>query len=412
MDQEDSQAAALGHIRVLDLSRVLAGPWAAQSLADLGAEVIKVESPRGGDDTRRWGPPFIKTADGTRGDAAYYTTANRNKSSVTIDFSASEGAELVREMASRSDVLIENFKLGGLRKYGLDYDSIRAVNPGIVYCSITGFGQDGPYAGRPGYDFLIQGMGGLMSITGQPPGTPGGEPVKVGVAVCDLFTGMYATVSILAALTWRDRTGEGQHIDCALLDAQVAMLANQASNWLAGGVVPEPMGNNHPNVVPYRAYPTSDGHVIITCGNDSQFQRLCGALGVDDMAANPKFRTNEDRIVNRDALDARLTALLSGFTRAEAIEKLEAVRVPIGPINALPDVFADPHVKARALEVPTRRPDGTEIPVVAYPARLNRTPATYRKAPPALGDDTDEVLSKLTELSPDEIADLRKRGII
>lgn len=399
-------------IRVLDLSRILAGPWASQMLADLGAEVIKVESPRGGDDTRTWGPPFIETADGTRGDAAYYTTANRNKSSVTIDFSTSEGAKLMREIASQCDVVIENFKRGGLQKYGLDYDSLRAVNPAVVYCSITGFGQDGPYAERPGYDFLIQGMGGLMSITGLPPGAPGDGPVKVGVAVCDLFTGMYATVSILAALTWRDRTGEGQHIDCALLDAQVAMLANQASNWLAGGVVPGRMGNNHPNVVPYRVYPTGDGHVIVTCGNDRQFQRLCGALGADDMAADPKFRTNEDRIVNRDELDARITEALSGLTRAEAIERLEKVKVPGGPINALPDVFADPQVQARGLEVATRRPDGTEIPVVAYPARLSRSPATYRKAPPALGEDTDDVLSKLTALSPAEIADLRKRGIV
>jgi len=410
--QAPETPGALGHLKILDLSRILAGPWATQTLADLGADVIKVENPKGGDDTRRWGPPFTTNPDGSNGDAAYFTACNRNKKSVTIDFSKPEGAELVRKLARDCDVVVENFKVGGLKKYGLDYDSLKADNPRLVYCSISGFGQDGPYAHRAGYDFMIQGMGGLMSVTGQPDDNPGAGPVKVGVAVCDLFTGMYASVSILAAIAHRDRTGEGQHIDCSLLDSQVSMLANQAANWLVGGMVPTRMGNNHPNVVPYRVYPTSDGHVIVTCGNDGQFQRLCQGLDAPDLAADPRFASNAERIANRDELDRRITGLLAGRTRQDVIAILESVNVPCGPINELPDVFADPQVRARGREVAMQRPDGTDIPTVAYPATLGVTPATYRTAPPSLGSDTETVLAERLGLDADAVSGLRARNIL
>ncbi len=408
----DQSTGALGHVRVLDLSRILAGPWAAQALADLGADVIKVESPRGGDDTRSWGPPFITKSDHEPGDAAYFTSCNRNKQSVTIDFSTTEGADLVRDLARQADVVIENFKLGGLAKYGLDYASLKRVNPRIIYCSITGFGQQGPYAHRPGYDFMIQAMGGLMSITGQPDGVPGGGPVKVGVAVCDLFTGMYAALTILAALAHREHTGEGQHIECSLLDSQVAILANQASNLLVGGDAPTRMGNNHPNIVPYRVYPTVDGHIVITCGNDGQFQRLCMVLDREDLLQDPRFGSNSDRIANRDLLDQLLTDCLSVRPRDEMIAALEAVNVPCGPINDLAEVFADPHVRARGLEVEMTRTDGATVPTVAFPVRLSATPATYRSAPPTLGADTDTVLSEHLDLDRATITRLRKTGII
>lgn len=410
--QAPETPGALGHLKILDLSRILAGPWATQTLADLGADVIKVENPNGGDDTRRWGPPFTTNPDGANGDAAYFTACNRNKKSVTIDFSKPEGAELVRRLARDCDVVVENFKVGGLKKYGLDYDSLKAENSGLVYCSISGFGQDGPYAHRAGYDFMIQGMGGLMSVTGQPDDNPGAGPVKVGVAVCDLFTGMYASVSILAAIAHRDKTGEGQHIDCSLLDSQVSMLANQAANWLVGGMVPTRMGNNHPNVVPYRVYPTSDGHVIVTCGNDGQFQRLCQGLDAPDLADDPRFASNAERIANRDELDQRITGLLSQRTRQDVIAILESVNVPCGPINELPDVFADPQVQARGREVAMQRPDGTNIPTVAYPATLGATPATYRTAPPSLGGDTETVLAERLGIGPEGISDLRARDIV
>jgi len=408
----DPGTGALNHVRVLDLSRVLAGPWAAQVLADLGADVIKVESPSGGDDTRSWGPPFITGPDHEPGDAAYFTSCNRNKQSVTIDFSTAEGADLVRDLARQADVVIENFKLGGLAKYGLDYASLKRVNPQIIYCSITGFGQQGPYAHRPGYDFMIQAMGGLMSITGQPDGAPGGGPVKVGVAVCDLFTGMYAAVTILAAMAHRNRTGEGQHIDCSLLDSQVAMLANQAANLLVGGEAPTRMGNNHPNVVPYRVYPTMDGHIVVTCGNDGQFQRLCQVLDRGDLLEDPRFRSNSDRIANRDLLDQLLTECLSGRCRDEMIAAFEAANVPCGPINDLAEVFADPHVRARGLEVEMTRSDGATVPTVAFPARLSATPATYRVAPPTLGADTEKVLSEYLDLDRATITRLRETGVI
>ncbi|MEO1190882.1 MAG: CaiB/BaiF CoA-transferase family protein [Pseudomonadota bacterium] len=391
MGQTD-QAGALDGIRVLDLSRILAGPWCTQILGDLGADVVKVESPKGGDDTRTWGPPFMTAADGARRDAAYFACCNRNKRSLAIDFATPEGAAQVRKLAAKADILVENFKRGGLRKYGLDYESLRQVNPKMIYCSITGFGQDGPYADRPGYDFLIQGMGGLMSITGAPDQAPGGEPTKVGVAVCDLFTGMNAVCAILAALNHRHASGEGQHIDCALLDSQVAMLANQASNWLNGGVEPGRLGNSHPNVVPYRVYQTKDGHVIVSCGNDRQFARLCAALGRPELADDPRFASNEARIHNRALIDSLLSDALTKLEKQEVIDRLEAAGVPCGPINSIPDVYADPHVQARALEVQQEAADGSLFRTSAFPAKLSRTPARYRRTPPGLGEHSKDVL--------------------
>lgn len=403
--------AALEGVRVLDLSRVLAGPWASQNLGDLGADIVKVES-LDGDDTRLWGPPFCEPEGGRPADAAYYTACNRNKRSVCIDFSRPEGAALVRELAAGADIVIENFKVGGLAKYGLDYASLRKVNPGIVYCSVTGFGQTGPYASRAGYDFLIQGIAGLMSITGLPDGAPGGGPVKVGVAVCDLFTGMYATVAILAALRHRERTGEGQHIDCSLFDTQVAMLANQASNWLVGGMNPGRMGNSHPNLVPYATYPVSDGHVIIAVGNDRQFGKLCAVLGAPELATDPRFAVPSARVANRDALEEALRARLGGFTRARIIAALEAAGVPCGPINGVSEVFAEPHAMARGVEVALERPEGHEIRTVAFPAKLSATPATYRIAPPVLGADTRAVLSGLLGRPEAEIERLVAEGVV
>ncbi|MEO1724848.1 MAG: CaiB/BaiF CoA-transferase family protein [Pseudomonadota bacterium] len=407
---------ALGHIKVLDLSRILAGPWATQALADLGADVLKIERPDGGDDTRIWGPPFLEPAEDGRGemreDAAYFTAANRNKRSLAIDFSQPEGAALVRRLAESADVLVENFKLGGLTKYGLDYKSLGEINPRLVYCSITGFGQEGPYASRAGYDFLIQGMAGLMSITGQPDGSDGAGPVKVGVAVCDLVTGLYATTSILAALAWRERSGLGQHIDCSLMASTVAVLANQNANHLVGGRVPSRMGNKHPNVMPYSVYPVRDGHVIIACGNDRQFQRLAGVLGLEGLAQDPRFATNAARIEHRDALDVHLYQALTAFDREGAIALLESVGVPCGPINTIPDVFADPHVLAQGLRVDLERDDGRVIPTVAYPARLGATPASYRHAPPRLGADTESALRSELDLDDSTLARLRDKGAI
>lgn len=390
----ETRPHALGHLRVLDLSRVLAGPWCGQILGDLGAEVFKIENPAGGDDTRKWGPPFLaETADGQK-DAAYYSSANRNKHSVAIDIAKPEGAAAVLDLARQCDIVIENFKVGGLAKYGLDYEGIRKVRPDVIYCSITGFGQTGPYAARAGYDFLIQGMSGLMSVTGHPDGAPGGGPMKAGVAVSDLYTGMYATVSILAALAHRTATGEGQYIDCALLDCQIAAMANQNANYLVGGVAPTRMGNNHPNVVPYRVYPVRDGHLIIAVGNDGQFQRLCTALGMTEEAKDPRFATASTRIVNRDPLDAAIEAAIADMARDDVIALLERATVPCGPINDIADAFADPQVQARNMVVNLPR-QGGEVPTVAFPAKLSRTPADYRLAPPALGADTRDVLARV-----------------
>lgn len=385
----------LAGVRVLDLSRVLAGPWATQTLADLGAEVIKIERPGVGDDTRQWGPPFTVRADGTPGDAAYFLCANRGKKSVELDIASPEGAAAVRRLAADCDVVVENFKVGGLKKYGLDHASLSALNPRLVYCSITGFGQDGPRAPQAGYDYMIQAMGGLMSITGQPDGAPGAEPMKVGVAVVDLFTGLYASNAILAALLHARATGEGQHIDIALFDVQAAMLANQATNFFVSGVAPTRMGNAHPNLAPYQPFPCTDGAVVIAVGNDGQFRQLCAALGASGMGTDPRFARNADRIAHRAALTAELSALTAAHDMAGLMALLEAAGVPCGPVNTVDQVFAEPQARARGLEVEQTRPDlAAPVRTVASPIRLSRTPVAYHRPPPALGADTEEVLGR------------------
>ncbi len=390
----------LSGVRVLDLSRVLAGPWATQSLADLGAEVIKIERPGAGDDTRLWGPPFTTKTDGTRGDAAYFLCANRGKKSVELDIATPEGADAVRRLAATCDVVVENFKTGGLKKYGLDWASLAFVNPRLVYCSITGFGQDGPDAHRAGYDYMIQAMGGLMSITGQPDGAPGAEPMKVGVAVVDLFTGLYASNAILAALLHARTTGEGQHVDVALFDVQAAMLANQATNFFVSGKAPTRMGNAHPNLAPYQPFPCTDGMVVIAVGNDGQFRALCGALGAAEMGTDPRFVTNAARIEHRAALTAALSALTAGHDMKALMALLEAAGVPCGPVNTIDQVFAEPQAVHRGLEVEQIRAD-LSVPVrtVASPIRLSKTPVTYDRPPPALGQDTEEVLAGLSSVA-------------
>jgi crotonobetainyl-CoA:carnitine CoA-transferase CaiB-like acyl-CoA transferase len=411
-DDGIDRTGALAHIRVLDLSRVLAGPWASQTLGDLGAEIIKIERPGGGDDTRRWGPPFLKDRDGhdTR-DSAYFLCANRNKQSVAIDFTQPAGQALVREMAARCDVVIENFKVGGLAPHGLDYASLRAVNPRLVYCSITGFGQTGPYAERAGYDFLMQGMGGLMSITGHADGEDGAGPMKVGVALTDILTGLYASTAILAALQARDRTGVGQHIDLALLDVQVACLANQGMNHLYGGT-PRRMGNAHPNTVPYQDFPTADGFMILAIGNDGQFGNFCRAIDRADWAGDARFRTNADRIANRAALVALIREITATRTTADWIALLERVGVPCGPINTIAEVFDDPQVRSRGTQIRMAHPEGGDIPLVASPLRMSETPVQYRRAPPGLGQDTASVLAGLLGMDAAAIDDLKQRGVV
>jgi crotonobetainyl-CoA:carnitine CoA-transferase CaiB-like acyl-CoA transferase len=386
----------LAGVRVLDLSRVLAGPWATQTLADLGAEVIKIERPGEGDDTRHWGPPFTTATDGSKGDAAYFLCANRGKKSVELDIASDEGAEAVRRLAATCDVVVENFKTGGLKKYGLDYAGLSAVNPKLVYCSITGFGQDGPDAHRAGYDYMIQAMGGLMSITGQPDGAPGAEPMKVGVAVVDLFTGLYASNAILAALWHARATGEGQHVDVALFDVQAAMLANQATNWFVSGTAPTRMGNAHPNLAPYQPFPCSDGMVVIAVGNDGQFRALAKALGVEAMGADPRFATNALRVQHRVELSPTLSALTAAFTMKGLMATLEAAGVPCGPVNTVDQVFEEPQAIHRGLTIEQSRPDlATPIRTVASPIRLSKTPVRYDAPPPKLGQDTAAVMAGL-----------------
>ncbi|KKN91944.1 hypothetical protein LCGC14_0212250 [marine sediment metagenome] len=351
-------------LKVLELARILAGPWIGQTLADLGADVIKVESPAG-DDTRGWGPPFIER-DGER-TAAYFHACNRGKRSVVADFATEEGRAQVRELASEADVLIENFKVGGLKKYGLDYDSLKSVNPRLVYCSVTGFGQDGPYAGRAGYDFMIQGMGGIMSLTG----APDGEPQKIGVAFADIFTGLYGTIAIQAALADRERTGHGQFVDMALYDCMAGVLANQALNYFATGVAPQRLGNAHPNIVPYQVFPVADGHLIIACGNDRQFERLCGVLGSGELAKDERYRTNEARVANRNALTPILTAAIGAWTRDRLLAELEVVGVPAGPINDVADVFADPQILYRNMKIAPQGIAGVRTPIVYRDAELS-----------------------------------------
>ena len=404
---------ALSHLRVLDLSRVLAGPWAGQILADLGAEVIKVERPGNGDDTRAWGPPFLKDAYGeSTGEAAYYLSTNRNKQSVTIDFTTPEGQQLVRKLAAKSDILIENFKVGGLEVYGLDYASLKTVNPDLIYCSITGFGQTGPYAKRAGYDFMIQGLGGLMSLTGQPEGNEGAGPMKVGVALTDILTGLYSTVAILAALAHRQHDGGGQHIDMALLDVQIACLANQAMNYLTTGVAPQRLGNAHPNIVPYQDFPTADGDFILTVGNDSQFRKFAEVVGRAEWADDPRFSTNKLRVANRGVLVPLIRQATVFKTTAEWVSQLEAVGVPCGPINDLAQVFADPHVQARGLAMKLPHALAGLVPQVASPIRMSKTPVEYRNAPPLLGEHTQAVLQGLLGLTAGSIEALRKSGVL
>lgn len=404
---------ALSHLRVLDLSRVLAGPWAGQILADLGAEVIKVERPGNGDDTRAWGPPFLKDAYGeSTGEAAYYLSANRNKQSVTIDFTKPEGQRLVRDLAAKSDILIENFKVGGLEAYGLDYASLKALNPDLIYCSITGFGQTGPYAKRAGYDFMVQGLGGLMSLTGRPEGDEGAGPVKVGVALTDILTGLYSTVAILAALAHRQHDGGGQHIDMALLDVQVACLANQAMNYLTTGVAPQRLGNAHPNIVPYQDFPTADGDFILTVGNDSQFRKFTEVAGRPELGGDPRFATNKLRVANRAELVPLIRQLTVFKTTAEWVAQLEAVGVPCGPINDLAQVFADPQVRARGLAMQLPHALAGLVPQVASPIRLSETPVEYRNAPPLLGEHTQQVLEQVLGLDAVVVEGLRRSGVL
>jgi crotonobetainyl-CoA:carnitine CoA-transferase CaiB-like acyl-CoA transferase len=410
---EFMRQGALSGLRVLDLSRVLAGPWASQLLADLGADVVKVERPRAGDDTRAWGPPWLSDAEGEpTSESAYYLSANRNKRSVTIDMAQAEGQALIRQLASQADIVLENFKVGGLVRYGLDYASLCAINPRLIYCSITGFGQTGPYAARAGYDFLIQGMGGLMSLTGRPDGSPGEGPVKVGVALTDIMTGLYSAVAVLAAVAHRDRSGRGQHIDLALLDVQIAALANQAANYLIGGDVPRRMGNAHPNIVPYQDFPTADGYMIIAVGNDSQFANLCEALDRPQWARDARFRTNPQRVKHRDELVEALRGVTLTRTTAQWVSMLEARGVPCGPINRMDQVFADPQVQARAMRLEMSHPVAGKVPLVANPIRMSETPVQYRHAPPTLGEHTEAVLGEWLALDAPQVAALRNRGVV
>ncbi len=395
----------LSHIRVLDLSRVLAGPWAAQNLGDLGAEVIKVERPGAGDDTRGWGPPFVKDGSGKdTTEAAYYASVNRNKKSITLDLSKPEGQKIARELAAKSAVLIENYKVGTLKRYGLSYDDLKKSNPGLVFCSVTGFGQDGPYAPRPGYDFIFHGMGGLMSITGERDGQPGAGPQKVGIAITDVLTGMYASVAICAALTHRERTGEGQYIDCALLDTIVAFNANQIVSYFCSGRIPMRYGNAHAQVVPYEVFPTADGHIILAIGNDGQFKRFCEVAGCAKLAEEARFKTNSQRIVHR----AELIPLIAEVMRTRSKQEW----IPCGPINNMKEVFEDPQVRHRELRVDMPHPLGGSASVVASPMRLSQTPVEYRMAPPLLGQHNDEIYRGLLGKSEAEIAQLKSAGIL
>jgi crotonobetainyl-CoA:carnitine CoA-transferase CaiB-like acyl-CoA transferase len=403
----------LSHLRVLDLSRILAGPWASQNLADLGAEVIKVERPGRGDDTRAWGPPFLKDQQGDEtSETAYFLCANRGKKSLTLDIASEQGRKIVRALALCCDVLIENFKTGDLGRYGLGYEDLKAINPNLVYCSITGFGQDGPYSDQAGYDFMIQGTGGLMSVTGEPDDAPGGGPKKVGVPVADLMTGMYATVAILAALARRDRGHGGEHIDMALLDCQVAMLSNLGQNYLISGKVPPRWGNAHPNVVPYQAFPTADGHVIIAIGNDNQFGKFCEVVGEPFLAKDPRFVTNTDRVNNRPAIVAEMARIVAAKTTQQWLDLLGPLGVPCGPINSLAQTFEHPQVQHRHMQMKLEHPVSGTVPMIANPIRFTEHPITYRGAPPVLGQHTEEILGALLGLDPEAIEGLRSQRVI
>ncbi|PKO87470.1 MAG: CoA transferase [Betaproteobacteria bacterium HGW-Betaproteobacteria-10] len=407
----ESNSLPLSGIHVLDLSRILAGPSCAQLLGDLGADVIKVEKPGAGDDTRRWGPPFLKDSAGQdTAESAYYLSANRNKRSIAIDLSRPEGQRLIRQLAAKSDVLIENYKVGTLGKYGLDYAALHAELPRLIYCSITGFGQTGPEAGRSGYDFLAQGMGGIMSLTGE----PDGEPMKVGVGITDTMTGMYAAVAILAALRQRDRSGRGQQIDLALFDTQIAWLINAGTNYLLSGADQARLGNAHPNIVPYEVFPAADGHFILAIGNDEQFKRFCALAGQTDLAVDPKFATNSARIKQRKTLIPLLKTLTAQHTRQHWLEHCAARGIPAGPVNTVGEAFAEPQAIARGMrvEMPDTRVSGHRIPLIANPIRFSETPVAYRRAPPRLGEHSRDILANTLHLSYDEIDQFITQGVV
>lgn len=405
--------STLGHIKVLDLTRILAGPWATQNLADMGAEVIKVERPGVGDDTRAWGPPFLEDAEGREtADSSYFLSANRGKKSITVDLAHPEGQALIRELAVQADVVVENYKVGTLARYGLDYASLQALNPSLVYCSVTGFGQSGPYAALPGYDFVFQGMGGLMSITGQPEGAPGDEPMKVGIAISDLLCGMYATTAILAALEHRHVSGRGQHIDMSLLDCVVTITSYQAINYFLSDRIPRRMGNAHSNMVPYQVFRCKEGDVIVAVGNDGQFRALCELIDRPDLAADERFATPGQRNRNRDTLIPQIADAMLTRTMAEWVERMEAANVPCGPINNMQQVFEDPQVQHRCMRLSLPHGAGVQAPAVANPMRFSETPIRYGRSAPRLGEHTDDVLAHGLGLSAQRIAELRAHGAI
>jgi crotonobetainyl-CoA:carnitine CoA-transferase CaiB-like acyl-CoA transferase len=406
-------AGPLSHIRVLDLSRVLAGPWASQNLADLGAEVIKVERPGTGDDSRAFGPPWVKDRAGhDTKDSAYFTSANRGKKSITLNIAAPEGQAIARELALASDVLIENYKYGDLARYGLAYDQLRALNGRLIYCSVTGFGQTGPYRERPGYDFMIQGMGGMMSVTGEPDDAPGGGPQRAGVPIADIITGMYASIAICAALAHRERTGKGQSLDLALLDSQIALLAYQNTNYFATGKPPKRIGNLHPNIVPYQPFRAADGEVILACGNDNLYRKFCEAAGCAELARDARFVTNGKRVENRAELTRLLAEVFKKRSKRDWLELLEAAGVPNGPINDVAQVFEEPQVKARGVRIELEHAAAGKLPLVASPMRFSETPIEYRQAPPLVGEHTEEILRAVLGKGEGEIARLRKAGVI
>ena len=406
-------AGPLSHLRVLDLSRVLAGPWASQNMADLGAEVIKVERPGSGDDSRAFGPPWIKDGQGRdTKDSAYFTSANRGKKSITLNIAAMPGQAIVRELARHCDVLLENYKVGDLERYGLGYEALRKENRGLIYCSLTGFGQTGPYRERPGYDFMIQGMGGMMSVTGEPDDTPGGGPQRAGVPIADIITGMYASIAICAALVHRAQSGAGQRLDLALLDSQIALLAYQNTNYFATGEPPKRIGNLHPNIAPYQPFRTRDGDVILACGNDNLFRKFCDAAGCPELAEDRRFATNGKRVEHRAELTRLLAQVFLKRSAGEWVRLLEAAGVPNGPINNIAQVFADPQVKARGVRIELEHASGATLPLVASPMRFSETQVDYRLAPPLLGQHTEEVLRGLLGKSDAEIERLRSEGVI
>jgi len=406
-------AGPLTGIRVLDLSRVLAAPWAGQNLADLGAEVIKIERPKVGDDSRAFGPPWIKDAQGRdTKDSAYFTSANRGKKSVTVNLASTEGQALVRDLAAKSDVLLENYKYGDLARYGLGYEDLRKLNPRLIYCSVTGFGQTGPYREHPGYDFMIQGMGGMMSVTGEPDGAPGGGPQRAGVPIADIITGMYASIAVCAALAHRAQSGKGQHLDLALLDSQIALLAYQNTNYFATGKPPRRIGNLHPNIVPYQPFRASDGDVILACGNDNLYRKFCEAAGCPELASDPRFATNGKRVENRAELTRLLGEIFRKRTKKEWVDLLEAAGVPNGPINDIAQVFAEPQVVARGVKIEVDHPVAGRLPMVASPMRFSETSLELKTPPPLLGQHTDEVLRALLGKTDTDLAALRERGAI